>query len=182
MGLLITSDVPENAATAVAVDTEIAPDGTFVAKAIPAATVRVLRFAACAAAATVVMAEAVVMVQVVAAARSALATVNVTTLLVLSTAAVKVLVPHPWSVGAVPEASVHTGSATTIVSLVARGAEHWNVSTTALAAPAMGLLITSDVPENAATVVALDVVIARAVGFAVACRLAAMVRVARFTA
>ena len=72
------------------------------------------------------------------------ATVNVTFLLVSSAAAVNVLVPHPRVVGAAVPASVHAGSSTTIVSFAASGTEHWNVSATALSAPAMGLLITND--------------------------------------
>jgi len=149
-GLFMTSDVPEKAATAVAVDTGIGTAITFVALAITAAMVRVARFPFCATAATLVMDEAVVMVQVVAAASVSepVATVNVTFLLVSSAAAVNVLVPHPRVVGAAVPASVHAGSITTIVSFAASGTEHWNVSATALGAPTMGLSITNDVLKN----------------------------------
>ena len=131
------------------------------------------------------MSALVVMVHGVLAGSAAVAAVNVTAALfcpVFATAAVNVPVPHPCLVGAVPEASVHVGSTTTIVSLVASTLEHWNVNTTALAAPAMGLLTTSDVPENAATAVAVDVVIAAAEGLVAAAIVAPMVRVARFAA
>ena len=59
--------------------------------------------------------------------------------------AVNVRVPHPCFVGAVREARVHVGSATTIVLLVAGTLEHRNVSTKVPEAPAVGLLTTSDV-------------------------------------
>jgi len=186
MGLLTTSDVPENAATAVAVELAIGVVAGLVAAAIVAPMVRVCKFANWTAAATpVVMSALVVMVHAVPAASAAVATVNVTAALfcpVFATAAVNVLVPHPCLVGAVPEASTHVGNTTTIVSPCASALEHWNVSTTALAAPAMGLLTTKDVPENAATAVAVDVVIATAEGLVAAAIVAPMVRVARFTA
>ena len=184
MGLLITSDVPENAATVVAVDTGMVSAEGLVAAAIVAPTVRAARFAASAAAGTpVVMSALVVIAHMVPAASTAVATVNVTVASfcpVAATAAVKVLVPHPWSVGAVPEASVHAGSTTAIVSLVTSALEHWNDSTTTLAAPAMGLLITSDVPENAATLMAVDEAIAAAEGFVAPAIVPLMVRTARF--
>jgi len=51
---------------------------------------------------------------------------------------------------AVAEARVHVGSTTTIEMLVTSTLEHWSVSTTVPGAPAMRLLTTSDVQENAA--------------------------------
>jgi hypothetical protein len=76
MGLLTTSDVPENTATAVAVDVVIVTLPGSVAAAIVAPTVRVWKLAACAATPVVVSAF-VVMVQLVAAGSAAVATVNV---------------------------------------------------------------------------------------------------------
>jgi hypothetical protein len=129
------------------------------------------------------MSASVVIVHAVDAPSKALATVNVTAASfcpLFATAAVKVLVPQPLSVGAVVPVSVHMGSTTVIVSSWARALEHRNVKVTVLGAPAMGLLTTSDVPEKAATVVAVEVVIPMAEGLVAAAIVAAMVRVARF--
>jgi hypothetical protein len=178
---LITSDVPENAATAVAVDSAIAVAAGSVAAAIVPPMVRVTRFAACAAGATPVV--MVVIVQVVPAASVAEATEKVTAALAVplsATAAVNVLVQHPVLVGALPAASVHVGNTATTVSPTARALEHWKVSTTELAAPAMEFVTTNDVPENAATAVAVDVAIALVVGFMAPATVPPIVRVAAF--
>ena len=110
--------------TVVAVDVVIA----VVAVATVAPMVRVARFPAWAAAATPAVKSAfVVMVQVVAALNTAAATVNVTVASfcpVFATAAVNVLVPHPWLMGAVSEARVHVGSSTAVESLLASTLEH----------------------------------------------------------
>ena len=133
----------------VAVEVGIAVAETSSAAAIVAAIVRVARFAACAAAATVVIAASVVIVHIVAAGSVAVATVKVTAASACpldATAAVNVLLPpHPVWVGAAVPLSVHVGSTSTIVSLTASAAEHWNSNTTALGAPAMGLLTTKDI-------------------------------------
>ena len=93
-----------------------------------------------------------------------------------------VRVLQPCFVEAVPEARVHVGSAKSIMLLVAGTLEHRNVSTKVPEAPAMGLLTTSDVLENAATAVAVDVMLAVAEGLVAATIVAAMVWVARFAA
>jgi hypothetical protein len=168
----------------VAVDVVIGTGNGLMAAAIVAPMVRVARFAVWAAGAIpVVMSALVVMVHVVAALIVDVATMKVTAAsadMLFATVAANVLLPHPCLVGAVPAASLHSGSTTTIVSPCARGAEHWNVTTTALAAPAMGLLTTSDVPENAATAVAVDVVIGTGNGLMAAAIVAPMVRVFKF--
>jgi len=94
-----TRDEAVIAPATMAGEVAIAVVGAFVAAAIVAATVRVLEFAACTAAARpVVMSALVVMVQVVAAASVAVATVNVTAALsvpLFATEAVNVLLAHP---------------------------------------------------------------------------------------
>jgi len=89
-------------------------------------------------------------------------------------------VPQPCLAEAVAEARVHVGSTTTIVPLLVGTLEHRNVSTKVLGAPAVGLLTISNVFKNAATVAAVNVVLAVAEGLVAAAIVAPMVRVARF--
>jgi hypothetical protein len=149
--------------------------------------VRVAKFCPCAAAATpVVMSALVVIVQAwELASRSALATVKATAASLsplFATAAVKVLVPQLLSLGALPAASVQSGSTIMIVSPTARTLLHLNVNETALAAPAMVDVRVSSVLEKAATAVAGEAMIVAGVGLMAPAIVALMVRVAKFCA
>ena len=123
------------------------------------------------------------MVHGVLAGSATVATVNVTLASlcpVFPIAAVYMCVPQPCLAEAVAEARVHVGSTTTIVPLLVGTLEHRNVSTKVLGAPAVGLLTISNVFKNAATVAAVNVVLAVAEGVVAAAIVAPMVRVARF--
>ena len=125
------------------------------------------------------------MVHGVMASNVAFATVKVTAALCCPLApapAVSVRVPHLCFVGAVREARVHVGSATTIVPLVTGTPVHWNVSTTVPRVPAMGLLTITDATKDATTAVSMDVVLVVAEGLVAAPIVAAIVWVARFAA
>ena len=130
------------------------------------------------------MSAFVEMVHGVLAGSATVAAANVTAALFCPLApapAVNVRVPHPCLVEAVAEARVHVDSATTIVLLVACTLEHQNVSTKVPEAPAVGLLTTSDVLDNAVTAAAVDVVLAVAEGLSATAIVAAMVQVVKVT-
>lgn len=84
------------------------------------------------------------------------------------------------ALGVLPVASAHEGSFTTILPLAARSLEHWNDSAMALAVPAMGVPIISDVPENAASAMAEDVLMAAAEGLVAPATMPPMARDSRF--
>jgi hypothetical protein len=162
-----------------AVDVVIAVAATLSAVANVTATVRVARFAACAAA-LVVTPVAIVTAHSTSVARVAVAAVSVTFAVAVpefAAATVNVVVPHPLVTGVANEISVKSGNTNATLSLAFSGAFNLNLYVIDDDAHVTGFAIVSTLFVGAGATTAVDMLIGVATTFADAANATAMVRV-----
>jgi hypothetical protein len=166
------------------VDVVIATAATLSAVANVTATVRVARFAACAAA-LVFTPVAIVTMHSTSVASVAVAAVSVTFAVAVpefAAAAVNVVVPHPLVTGVANEDSTNVGSTNATVSLAFSGAFNLNLYEIDEYPHVTGFAIVNTLFVTAVATTAVDVGMAADAMFATAARVTATLRVFRSAA